>query len=333
MQKTKLVVCITTFNLEAFISEAIESVLAQITNFDFQILIADDCSTDNTLNILRQYQVKHPSKIIVLESDRNKGSLANSNRLFDGLNSEYFTFLDGDDYWVNNMFLQNAVDFLDTHKEYTIYAGNTQYLVEGKITTEVVSKDLLNSSYSFTDYLCSKVPFIHTSAIVLRNVIFCNGLPMCYKKAVGTFEECALRGEDFRRILHLEKGLCFLTDQVFSVYRIHSKGMWQGSTEIRRKIESAISNNFYYHFFKKKYPAYFYKQNMSSYQNLMRYVLFNNLIIPKYKLQNRDSRLFTEYLHSMHESSCDIQTCKVNHFNMLKKKLFNKLFIKVFCKN
>ena len=114
----KVVVAITTYNLERYIAQALESILRQKTSFPFKILVADDCSTDNTLSILYGFERKYPDIIKVLPSEKNLGSLANSNRLFDGLNAEYFTFLDGDDYWLDEKRLQDQVDFQDTHPEY-----------------------------------------------------------------------------------------------------------------------------------------------------------------------------------------------------------------------
>lgn len=74
-------------------------------------------------------------------------------------------------------------------------AGNTQYLIEEVLGDLVVPKKKLNKTFYFRDYLEGSMPFLHTSSILLRNNIFVNGIPRCYKDAVGTVEECALRGK------------------------------------------------------------------------------------------------------------------------------------------
>ena len=90
----KVIVCITTYNLEKYISKAIDSVLCQVTNFDFKIIVADDCSTDGTLKILLDYKKTFPEKIEILTADKNQGSLANSNRLFDVIKCEYHSWME-----------------------------------------------------------------------------------------------------------------------------------------------------------------------------------------------------------------------------------------------
>ena len=94
----KVTVGITTYNLEKYIEKAIDSILCQKTNFEFKIVIADDGSTDGTVNILKKYAEKYPEKIEIMLSSKNLGSLANSNRIFEKIDGEYISFLDGDDY-------------------------------------------------------------------------------------------------------------------------------------------------------------------------------------------------------------------------------------------
>ena len=295
----KVIVCITTYNLEKYISKAIDSVLCQVTNFDFKIIVADDCSTDGTLKILLDYKKTFPEKIEILTADNNQGSLANSNRLFDGIKCEYLSFLDGDDYWTKETRLQEQVDFLDKHPNYSMCAGNTQYLIEEVLGDLVVPKKKLNKTFYFRDYLEGSMPFLHTSSILLRNNIFVNGIPRCYKDAVGTVEECALRGEDFRRILHLEKGPAFVMGDVVSVYRIHEKGIWQGSSIIKRTIETTISAYFYNKYFGKRYGKVFENRFQRAYAVLLQAMLINQSFASGYFLSNKESILFTGFLNDI----------------------------------
>ncbi|MCR5063556.1 MAG: glycosyltransferase family 2 protein, partial [Treponema sp.] len=177
----KLIVVITTYNLEKYISEALDSVLRQKTNFHFKILIGDDASTDKTLDILNEYVEKFPDIIDLRLSQTNLGSLCNSNRLFDGLNCEYFTFLDGDDYWEDEYRLQKQIDFLDSHPDYMMCAGNTQYIKNGIKSDFLLTEKELGRTYTFEDYINQNMPFFHVSSIVIRNKIYINGLPECYK--------------------------------------------------------------------------------------------------------------------------------------------------------
>lgn len=295
----KVIVAITTYNLEEYIAQALDSILMQKTSFDFKIRIADDCSTDKTIDILKDYQKRYPEIVEVLFADKNMGSLANSNRLFDHIDCEYFSFLDGDDYWIGEDRLQKQVDFLDNHPEYTMCAGNTQFLVNNELGKMMIEDRLLNRSYDSHNYADSSIPFIHTSSILVRNVIFINGIPDYYKKAVGTFEESALRGEDFRRLLHLQHGPIFVMDSLFSVYRIHERGMWQGSTKLKRIVENAIQTNFYYKYFGDAFDGIFAKQSRDTYKYMMLYLLSNNLITTKNQITEKECELFTDLLRDI----------------------------------
>lgn len=237
----KVIVAITTYNLENYISEALDSVICQKTNFNFLIRIADDCSTDRTPSILKEYAEKYPDKIEVLYSDKNLGSLANSNRLLDRIDCEYFCFLDGDDYWVTTTRLQEAVDFLDKNNDYTIYGGNTIFQKNGILSGRYLKKNIKNT-YTINDYINHNVGLVHTSALVLRNVVYKHGIPQSYKDNEYTELNCAYRGELIRYIEHLRVGKMYIANKDLSVYRIHEKGIWQGKSQLRRDIENIISD-------------------------------------------------------------------------------------------
>lgn len=324
---TKVIIVITTYNLDQYIGEALDSLLKQKTNFPYKIIVADDCSTDNTVSILKQYQANHPNMIELMLSDRNMGSLANSNRLFDGLPCEYFSFLDGDDYWVGDDRLQKQVDFLDSHPECSMCGGNTQYLKKGNLSDYVVNPQKTNKSYSFQSMLDGEIPFVHTSSLMVRNSIFVNGLPKCYKDAENTFENCALRGEDFRRILHLEQGNLFIMNDVLSVYRIHPAGMWQGSSVGKKCIETAITCNYYRKYFGDKYGTYFHDNALKSYREMMKILTVNYVILDSFHMNESETYLYTSLLRDLQKNPLE---CK--HASELKRKLYTyalKLFYKM----
>ncbi len=295
----KVIVAITTYNLEKYVAEALDSVLKQKTTHSYKIVVADDASTDGTVDILKNYQKMYPDRIELMLSEDNMGSLGNSNRLFDKIDCEYFCFLDGDDVWLDENRLQKQVDFLDEHKEYVMCAANTQYLVDGQPGQLLLKQEELGKSYSFDDYINNKMPFFHTSSIMLRNVIFKHGLPECYYDVRGTFEECALRGEDFRRIIHLQKGALYAMDGLFSYYRIHSGGIWQGSTSVRRNIESAISANYFRKYFGEQYRNLFDSQYQNAYKALMRILVLEYGMLGDYGLGDKDTYLLTSLLNDV----------------------------------
>lgn len=93
-------VLILAFNHAPFLAKAVESVVSQATDFDFEVLIGEDCSQDGTLDIALDLQRRHPEVIRVLTSDRNVGAYHNYLRLLHAGRGKYFAQLDGDDYWL-----------------------------------------------------------------------------------------------------------------------------------------------------------------------------------------------------------------------------------------
>ena len=321
----KVTIVITTYNLEKYVSQALDSILMQKTDFDYKILVADDCSIDNTVKILKEYEELYPTIIKVLTSNKNMGSLANSNRAFENIQSEYFTFLDGDDLWIDKNRLQKQVDFMDNHREYSMCAGNTQYLENETPKDMLLNEKELNKGYSFEDYLNDKMPFFHTSSILVRNTIFNKQLPQCYYDVLGTFEECALRGEDFRRLIHLQTGPLYAMNELFSYYRIHEQGMWQGSTKLKKYIEGAISMNYYSKYFSQYYD-FFHSNFLSLYKYIFKDLALNYNLLNGLSLPQKERHLLFSLIDEYSDKNNVLFPKKEN------KKIIKRLLLKILCK-
>lgn len=121
----KLSVCIITYNHEKYIAQAIESVLMQRTSFEYEIVIGEDDSSDNTRQIVKEYKSKYPDKIRIFLNDRKNVIYINGQptgrwNLVNNLKharGKYIALLDGDDYWTHPYKLQKQVDVLERHPE------------------------------------------------------------------------------------------------------------------------------------------------------------------------------------------------------------------------
>lgn len=90
-----------TYNHEKFITKAIDGVIAQRCDFPIELIIGEDCSTDRTGVIVRDYQKRYPDLIRVITATRNVGAHANAARCVDAARGEYIAICEGDDYWQN----------------------------------------------------------------------------------------------------------------------------------------------------------------------------------------------------------------------------------------
>ena len=114
-----IAVCIATYNHEAFIAEAIESVLSQQCDEAMCIYIGDDASTDGTSSVCRRY-AGQDKRIVYIRRETNMGLVRNTIDLYrrimaDG--ADYVAMLDGDDFWCHEGKLQMQVDYLRAHPE------------------------------------------------------------------------------------------------------------------------------------------------------------------------------------------------------------------------
>lgn len=122
-KKYKVSVIVITYNQEKYIGHTLESIASQKTDFDFEVLVGEDKSPDRTGEIVKEYAEKYPDKIIPFIREKNFGMVANCLDLMSHAKGEYYAFLEGDDYWIDENKLQKQVDFLDSHPDYAACFG------------------------------------------------------------------------------------------------------------------------------------------------------------------------------------------------------------------
>lgn len=120
MPNPTLSVRIATYQHADFIAQCLDSVLCQQTNFPFEIIIGEDCSTDGTREIVYDYADRYPGQIRVITADMNVGIKSNGQRLRQACRGKYVALLEGDDYWSDPLKLQKQVDFLEQHPDYVV---------------------------------------------------------------------------------------------------------------------------------------------------------------------------------------------------------------------
>jgi glycosyltransferase involved in cell wall biosynthesis len=165
-------VLILTYNHKKFINQAIQSVLTQSTNFPFEILIGDDCSTDGTCEIVNSYLEKYPDLIKAIRTDENIGALLNEKQLVKAARGKYISFLEGDDFWTQPLKLQKQVDFLENNEEYGMVHGDVNHFFEfsGK-TIKQINKKMnfeVPEGFIFDKLLCLEPFFIKTATTCFR---------------------------------------------------------------------------------------------------------------------------------------------------------------------
>jgi glycosyltransferase involved in cell wall biosynthesis len=210
-----LTVIIITFNHESSIAEALSSVLEQETIYPYEIWVSDDCSTDATLSICNEYQKKYPDRIKIFSQASN--TLSDPTKVFHfasrmkSVTTKYVCALDGDDSWCDKAKIQTALNFLENHPEYYIFADDTLYVEtennnKNSWVHEILQIDIHNP-VKFTT-----APYFPTSSRVYRNVT--------------SYPEKMSFSDIFIYYWYLDKGPLYYYDKVMSVYNYSGKGVW-----------------------------------------------------------------------------------------------------------
>ncbi len=168
--KIKVSVMMTTYNHGPFIAEAVKSALAQAVDFPFEIVIGEDCSTDNTRAILQDLQAANPGVIRLLARETNWGRRKNFIDTLWACQGEYIAILEGDDYWTSMDKLQRQADLLDQHPEYALcfHPAVKRFEEDGR---DVIFKPPAGRDrFSLVDLLDRN--FIATCAVMFRSRLF-----------------------------------------------------------------------------------------------------------------------------------------------------------------
>lgn len=126
-----LSVCMVSYNQEAYIRDALDSVLMQKTNFQYEVIISDDCSKDRTVEILNAYKETYPAIVRVIIGEVNLGYPNNQRRSLENAKGKYIALCDGDDYWTDPYKLQKQVDYLEANLDCAICFHNVMHIYEG----------------------------------------------------------------------------------------------------------------------------------------------------------------------------------------------------------
>lgn len=146
-------VCLITYNHVDFIKEAIESILEQEAIFNWNIIIADDCSNDGTTEIVKQFAANFPHKIQLILQNINVGLHANFIDLFTAPTSKYVAFLDGDDIWSDRHRLSKQVDFLEANPNIGMIYGKYSLMNHLGCSIPLKKYPSYKSGYIFKDIL------------------------------------------------------------------------------------------------------------------------------------------------------------------------------------
>jgi glycosyltransferase involved in cell wall biosynthesis len=276
-------ISVVTYQHLNYIKECLDSMLMQETNFQFEILLGEDESTDGTREICIEYAEKYPDKIRLFLHHRennikiNGNSTGRFNFLYNLYNArgKYIALCEGDDYWTDPLKLQKQIDFLEGNEEFGICFHNVAQLnTFDREKDSIIPGVKEDTVYSIEDYILSNRTA--TCSIVFRRELLGEIPSWFYKVPFGDLGLILL-------IMHNSNKKGIVLKDVMGVYRIHEGGIHGSFHESDNGLVSAylqhiqfnkiISNQF---FKEKKYKKSIFKKHSNTYNVLGRLYKRNN---------------------------------------------------------
>ncbi len=221
MKKPLVSIACITYNHEKFIQETLEGFLMQKTDFPYEILIHDDASTDETVNIIKRYHRQYPDLIKPVFQTENQWSKLpvgiNARFNFPRAQGKYIAFCEGDDRWTDPYKLQKQIDFLEKHSEYILCGTDVERF---EVRSGKIVKSLNKKLGEITlDDMLYRNP-VSTCTAVFRNIDFKSQLlPNYYQFTIGDWPLwCSL----------MQYGKAYNLPDVTARYHIHQGGMVSG---------------------------------------------------------------------------------------------------------
>lgn len=249
-EKPIVSVCVVTFQHVNFIRQCLDGILMQKTNFNFEILIGEDASTDGTREICIEYAKKFPNKIRLFLHHRENniiiggGATGRFNLIYNLFSAQgkYIAICEGDDYWVDSKKLQKQVCFLEKNKKYSFCFHWVNKVNEsGNLVKKNVSPaNFYNGEVDFSSERILAGPMlINTCSLVYRNLDFV---------LKGLLEGLDLHFADktIEKLLSI-KGSGWLFKESMANYRINKKSLTHTSQwKELDHLETDIANNPFY---------------------------------------------------------------------------------------
>lgn len=237
-------VFIFTYNQEKIVGQSINSILDQETNFPFEIIIVDDCSSDNTKTKCLEYFNNNPEKILLVVNDSNKGFLRN---YYESIcmyaRGKYIACCAGDDWWCDKLKLQKQINFLKKNPEYDLIHTKSKVYIEefSRFSKNIIGRD--NTQFE---------KIIIVNCIASLTTCFSKKAFLEYVQEINPIS-INFSGEDYPMWIwfSFRKKIYFL-DEITSVYRLQKESLSNTKNPQRKHIiekkRREIKMFFYKHF-------------------------------------------------------------------------------------
>ena len=225
-QASRISVLLITYNHAKYLVRSVESILAQQIDEPFEIVLADDGSTDDTVAIVGRFAEQNPHiTFIFLDYSTNRGITRNYQRAFAACRGHYVAIMEGDDYWVSPYKLARQRDFLDAHWECNLCSVN--YFVYEEDRCQFTPRTALGIGHFF----------LGARELIADNLVGNFSTCMYRRSALEQLPPKVFDIDSYDWAINIciaRMGLIGFLQEPMSVYRIHRDGAWNMLSHIEK---------------------------------------------------------------------------------------------------
>jgi len=224
--------------------EALDGFLMQNTNFEYEVILCDDCSTDSTKSLVEEYIKNHTKgyRIKYFRHEKNLGMIENVLFSFNQCTAKYVALCEGDDFWTDPCKLQRQVDFLEANEEYAICF--TAYKIRNELNNQQTINDSIFGSFTIEDII--KGNSFSTASVVFVSKYFNPQIEWFLKMPFGDWTLYLV-------ILFQSEKKAYCLKDITSVYRIHLGGIHGNLHSSNLKLVTAYKMHIQFYRSIKKY--------------------------------------------------------------------------------
>jgi glycosyltransferase involved in cell wall biosynthesis len=218
----KISAVVNAYNHEKYITQCLEGVLSQKGDFQLEVIVGDDCSTDQTPRIIEEFKKRYPEIIHVLPVDKNLGISKNLKRCLEACSGEYIAICEGDDYWTDQEKLQKQLEFLERRLDCSMcFSALMLYYEDKNVTIPHPAQSALQRDFLSMEDLIGNNYIGNFSCCMYRTEVI--------RKLPQSIYELEINTDDWIVGMACSQfGMVGFLQEKMSVYRIHSGGYWSG---------------------------------------------------------------------------------------------------------
>lgn len=251
------IICLV-YNHEPYLRQCLDGFVMQKTDFKVEAIVHDDCSSDNSALIIKEYAEKYPDLIKTIFEKENQypkiGFSGIFNLILPHIKGKYVAFCEGDDYWTDPVKLQKHVNFLETHPEYSSACSRTRLYSQSK--GEFLQRDVFCTDHDedvpAEDIIRKGGLYLASCSLVYKKEVRGNDYPeYCKKCHVGDYP---------LQIMCAMKGKVRYFNEAMGVYRVDNSSSWVGKNThmgiTENRLKGIVSELNMLECFSKDYPRY-----------------------------------------------------------------------------